>query len=178
MLMKDFPHYWYAVHTRSRFENVVHDGLVKKNIEVFLPRILIRSKRIDRVKLITVPMFSGYLFVQTDQLQEDHLRILKTAGVVSLIGNTDGPVAIPSKSIESLKIMVRSKQEIMTDLKLKRGDMVIVMRGHFAGVEGIFARYKGKGRVIVNIDALGRSASVEVNLDDVEMLHQEMVITA
>lgn len=178
MLMKDFPEYWYAVHTRSRFENVVHDGLAKKDIEVFLPRILVRSKRIDRVKMINVPMFSGYVFVQTGQMHEDHLRIVKTAGVVSLIGNKDGPVAIPSKSIESLRIMVRSNLEIMTDLKLKTGDMVVVTRGPFAGVEGSFVRYKGKGRVVVNIDALGRSASVEVNQDDIEMIHQELVITA
>ena len=36
---------WYVLHTRSRFENVVNDGLAKKAFEVYLPRIQVASKR-------------------------------------------------------------------------------------------------------------------------------------
>ncbi len=56
---------WYAVHTRSRFENVVNDGLAKKSLDVFLPKVLVRSKRRDRKAMIRVPLFPGYLFVRT-----------------------------------------------------------------------------------------------------------------
>ncbi len=57
---------WYALHTRSRFENVVTEGLDKKKIEVFLPKISVRSKRLDRKKIIQVPLFPGYIFVKSD----------------------------------------------------------------------------------------------------------------
>ncbi|MBC8393541.1 MAG: transcriptional antiterminator, partial [Deltaproteobacteria bacterium] len=43
-------------------------------------------------------------------------------------------------------------------------------QGPFAGVTGTFVRYRGRGRVIVNIEALGQFAGVEVNEDDVELL--------
>jgi transcription termination/antitermination protein NusG len=47
---------------------------------------------------------------------------------------------------------------------------VVVVRGPFTGVTGIFVRYKGNNRVVVNIDALGQSAGVEVNEEDVDIL--------
>ena len=46
----------------------------------------------------------------------------------------------------------------------------MVVYGPFAGVTGTFARYRGKGRVIVNIEALGQYAGVDVGEDDVEKL--------
>ena len=54
--------------------------------------------------------------------------------------------------------------------KYSKGDHVVVIHGPFTGVTGIFLRYKGNNRVIVNIDALGQSAGVEVNEEDVEIL--------
>ena len=57
---------WYVLHTRSRFESVVNEALMKKTKEVFLPKILVRSTRRDRKAMIRVPLFPGYLFVKTD----------------------------------------------------------------------------------------------------------------
>ena len=34
---------WYALHTKSRFENVVNEGLSKKALDVFLPKITVKS---------------------------------------------------------------------------------------------------------------------------------------
>ncbi|OQY05013.1 MAG: transcriptional antiterminator, partial [Desulfobacteraceae bacterium 4572_123] len=52
----------------------------------------------------------------------------------------------------------------------KKGDKVIVVNGPLTGVTGFFARYRGKGRVIVTIEALGQYASVDVSEEDVEIL--------
>jgi transcription antitermination factor NusG len=38
----------------------------------------------------------------------------------------------------------------------------MVISGPFAGVTGIFSSYRGDGRVIVNIEALGQFAAVNV----------------
>jgi transcriptional antiterminator NusG len=161
---------WYALHTKSRFENVVFEGLVKKSLTAFLPKVLVRSKRRDRRVMIRVPLFPGYLFVKTDLTPCEHIEIVKTAGVVRFIGNKDGPISVPHETIESLKVMVASDQVITTGYRFSKGDRVAVVSGPFTGVTGIFSRYKGKGRVIVNIEALGQYAGVDVNEEDVEKL--------
>ena len=159
---------WYVLHTKSRFENVVHEGLLKKNLDAFLPKIKVQSKRRDRRLMIQVPLFPGYLFVRSDLSPRRHLEIVKTVGAVRLIGTKDGPVPVPDDTIASLEIMVSTELPVSTGSRLKRGDRVVVVSGPFAGVTGTFVRYRGKGRVVVNIEALGQYAGVEVDKNDVE----------
>jgi len=174
MKTEPFVPAWYALHTRSRFENVVSEGLALKAQDVFLPKILVKSRRRDRKLMLRVPLFPGYVFVKTDLNPYTQLDILKTVGVVRFIGNKDGPIAVPQDNIASLKIMVSTDNPVSTGTRLKKGDRVMVVNGPFMGVVGTFARYRGKGRVIVNIEALGQYAGVEVQAADVEKLPKIM----
>ena len=92
---------WYVLHTRSRFETVVHDGLTKKAHDVFLPKVRVRSKRRDRKVMIDVPLFPGYVFVKSNLHPTHHIDIVKTVGAVRLIGNKQIPVAVPDETIHS-----------------------------------------------------------------------------
>jgi len=89
---------------------------------------------------------------------------------VRLIGSRQGPVPVPDETIESLKIMVASELPIGTGSRLQPGARVMVVQGPFAGVAGTFVRYRRQGRVLVNIEALGQYAGVDVNEDDIEIL--------
>jgi transcriptional antiterminator NusG len=170
MILSKLTSNWYVLHTKSRFENVVNDGLQKKSLEAFLPKIKVPSKRRDRKLMIEVPLFPGYLFVKTVLHPPAHLEIVKTVGVVRLIGNKDGPIPVPPDAIESLKIMVASGHPVDTGSRFQKGDRVMVVAGPFAGVNGLFLRYRGTGRVVVYIEALGQYAQVEVNAEDVEII--------
>jgi transcription elongation factor/antiterminator RfaH len=161
---------WYVLHTKSRHEKVVNDLLLKKSVEAYLPMVTVRSKRRDRKVMIKVPLFPGYVFVKTDLHPTSHLEVVKTAGAVRLIGNKLGPVPVPDDTVDSLQIMVESNHPITTGHQLKSGDKVMVIYGPFAGVVGTFVRYRGKGRVIVNIEALGQYAGVEVSEEDIELI--------
>jgi transcription elongation factor/antiterminator RfaH len=161
---------WYALHTKSRFENVVNEGLAKKTLDVFLPKITVKSRRRDRHKMIRVPLFPGYVFVRTDLNPYEHIEILKTTGAVRLIGSARGPVPIADATMDSLKIMVSTEGEVITGTRFKKGDRVMVVSGPFAGVTGVFSSYRGDDRVIVNIEALGQFAAVNVDATDVEKL--------
>ncbi len=159
---------WYVLHTKSRFENVVKGGLLKKTVEAFLPKITVPSKRKDRKKMIQVPLFPGYVFVKSDLHPTHHLEIVKTAGAVKLVGNESGPISVPDATIESIKIMVESQQPITTGYQFTKGEHVMVVDGPFLGVVGVFERYGGHGRIVVHIEALGQFAAVEVETRDVE----------
>lgn len=168
---------WYVLHTRSKFENVVKNQLLKKDINVFLPLILKLSKRKDRKKTIEVPMFPGYVFVQCDSSPESRLKILKTIGAVKLIGTNKGPVSVKTEAVESLILLSKSKEKIFTGHGYKKGQPVIITKGGMTGVKGIFEKETGKMRVIVQIDILGRYAYTEVNEADIEFLDSTTIIT-
>jgi len=170
MIHRKLERLWYVLHTKSRHENVVSDGLLRKSVEVYLPLITVPSKRRDRKKTIRVALFPGYLFVKTDLHPHTHLEIVKAAGAVRFIGNSQGPLPIADETVESLKIMVGSDHTVTTGNNLKKGDKVMVVHGPLEGVIGTFARYGGKGRIVVNIEALGQYAGVEVSEDDIEIM--------
>ena len=74
--------FWYAIHTRSRHEKVVRDQFGAKGITHLLPLHQKRSIWKDRVKMIEVPLFGGYIFghfALQDRLQHD--ESLKTKGL-------------------------------------------------------------------------------------------------
>jgi transcription antitermination factor NusG len=66
--------------------------------------------------------------------------------------------------------MVVGDHPVTTGYDLKKGDKVLVVGGPFVGVSGTFVRYGGKGRVVVNIEALGQYAGVEVSEDEIEII--------
>jgi transcription antitermination factor NusG len=125
------------------------------------------SAKIEK-KMIRVPLFPGYVFVKSDLSPNHHLDIVKTVGAVKLVGNNQGAISVPTETIDSLKIMVASNQPVETGYQFDKGDQVMVVDGPFAGVTGIFERYGRQGRIVVNIEALGQFAAVEVDVDDVE----------
>ncbi len=161
---------WYVLHTKSRHENVVNEGLLRKSVEVYLPKITVRSKRRDRKATIRVALFPGYVFVKTDLHPNTHLEIVKVAGAVRFIGNKQGPLPIADETVDSLKIMVASDHPVTTGHNLKKGDNVMVIHGPLEGVIGTFVRYGGKGRLLVSVEALGQYAGVEVSEDDIEIM--------
>lgn len=154
---------WYAVHTRSRFEQKVYDGISSKSIEVFLPRIQVMSRRKDRRKKILVPLLPGYLFVNTELNPTEYWDIIKTVGVVRMIGFEGKPVPAKEEEILSLRILDGTDRTVQNRAYMKKGDMVQIMEGPLKGLIGFYLRHKGQNdRVVVSIELLHRSLVVEI----------------
>jgi transcription termination/antitermination protein NusG len=153
---------WYAVHTRSRFEQKVFDGIHSKSIEVFLPRIQVISRRKDRHKKIFVPLLPGYVFVNSLLEPAEYLNILKTAGVVRLIGFEGKPVPAKNDEINSLMILDGTDRSVQNTVYMSKGDRVMIMEGPLKGLVGFYIKAKGQGKVVVSVDLLNRSLEVDI----------------
>jgi transcriptional antiterminator NusG len=160
---------WYCIHTRSRHEDVVYQRLGEKRIEVFLPKLEVWSRRKDRRKKIQKALFPGYLFVH-DALGGVHrLEILKTPGVVKILGNEKGPVSVPEIQIESIKAILDGKSALSPFPYLREGQFVRVVEGPLKGCEGFLLKIKeGKEKLVISVDLLQRSVGVEIDGASVE----------
>lgn len=160
---------WFAIYVQVNHEREVAKRLEQKYIDSFLPLIERWSKRKDRRKKVSVPLFPGYVFVRTILDNYTHVHILKTPGALTLIGNSEGPLSIPHFQIESLQTILRSPEPINLNPYLKEGDWVHVVRGPLSGCMGILLRHNPKkGRLVVSVDIICRSVSVELDVEDVE----------
>ncbi|MDI6753964.1 MAG: UpxY family transcription antiterminator [Thermodesulfobacteriota bacterium] len=163
------PASWYCLYTRSRHEEVVYRRLEEKRIHTFLPFIEVWSKRKDRRQKIKRPLFPGYLFVYENLNSWRRLEILKTAGVVKILGNQTGPTPIPETQIESIKKILNGKAAVSPFPYLKEGQLVLVVDGPLKGCEGFLLKKKEGGeRLIISLDLLKRSVAVEIEGASVE----------
>jgi transcription antitermination factor NusG len=154
---------WYALHTRSHFEQKVYDGLRGKSIETFLPLVQVMSRRKDRRKKIFVPMLPGYVFVHTQLQPEEYYPIIKTAGVVRMVSFKGKPAPANEAEIANLMILDGTDRTVQNRRFMKKGDRVMIMEGPLQGLVGFYLRHKDQtDRVVVSIELLNRSLAVEI----------------
>ena len=160
---------WYVIHVRSKHEAKVEAALQHKGLEIFLPRITVRSRRQDRRVQLQVPLFPGYLFVHTDLEPSNYHKIIGHHGVVRFLGINSHPTPVYSPKVESIKAIVQSDRPYYPWAYLGQGRQVRIMEGPLAGTIGIILRRKEKLRhLVVAVELFQRSVAVELEDEAVE----------
>lgn len=161
------PH-WYAIQTRSRHEKVVRDQLAAKGITHLLPLWRKRSVWKDRIKVIEVPLFGGYLFCYF--ALPDRIAVLETVGVARIVGISGKPVPVPEEQIAAVRTMVEQRLLYDPHPYLAEGMRVRIKRGVLIGAEGILIAKKQKHRLVISVDLIQQAVAVDVDSVDVEPL--------
>ncbi len=160
--------HWYALRTRSRHEKIVRDQLIHQGIEPLLPTVKRLSQWKDRKKEVEVPLFSGYCFVRCNADQK--LPVLKTVGVVDMVGGGQRPEPIPDEEISAIQILMSSVLPYDPHPYLQEGMKVEVVRGPLQGVQGILLRKDKRHRLILGVRIIQQAAAVEIDTADVVAL--------
>lgn len=159
---------WYAVYTIVRHEKAVNSALLEKDIETFLPLREVISQWKDRKKKVLLPLFPGYLFINSNL--EDRLTILNTPGIVRILGVTGSPIPIPDEQVEAIKKLIESRLPYDPYPYYNEGKMVMVVNGPLQGVVGRILQKRTSNKLILSVDLIKRSVSVEVQAEDVELV--------
>jgi transcription antitermination factor NusG len=154
---------WYALHVRSRHEKVVHAQLEAKKQDVFLPLYSARRKWADRWKVVSLPLFPGYVFCRFDP--PSRYSVLATTGVIDIVRLGSEPTAIPDSEIEAVQMIVNSPVPAEPYPNLVEGQSVIISDGPLNGLVATLANVRNALRLVVNVQLLGRAVLVEMDRD-------------
>jgi transcription antitermination factor NusG len=135
-------------------------------VEHFLPLYESMRRWKDRRVKLQLPLFPGYVFVRLSLC--DRLKVLQVPGVARLVGFNGQPAVLPDREIEALRSSTLVPLGAKPHPYLTVGRRVRIQRGILAGVEGILIRRKNALRVVLSIDPIMRSVSVEVDASDLE----------
>lgn len=152
---------WFALQVRSRHEVGVADYLNGKGYEWFLPQYTLRKRWSDRVKEVEAPLFPGYLFCRFNPL--DRLPILKTPGVIQVVGNAHQPIPVDEQEIRAIQALVASGVPNRPWPFMEIGDRVRIDSGPLRGLEGLLVEFKGNHRLVLSVTLLQRSVAVEMD---------------
>jgi transcription antitermination factor NusG len=154
-----FP--WFALQVRSRHEIGVADYLDGKGYKWFLPQYKLRKRWSDRVKEVEAPLFPGYLFCRFNP--QDRLPILKTPGVIQIVGNARQPIPVDEQEINAIQALVASGVPNRPWPYMEVGDKVRIESGPLRGLEGLLVEFKGNHRLVLSVTLLQRSVAVEMD---------------
>ena len=152
---------WYALQVRSRCELGVASHLRGMGYEEFLPLYECRKRWSDRIKEVQTPLFPGYLFCRFDP--QNRLPILKTPGIIQVVGYNRQCVPVDEDEIKSIQMLVTSGIPSQPWPFLKIGEKVRIESGPLRGHEAILVEFKGKRRLILSVSLLQRSVAVEMD---------------
>ena len=159
---------WYAIYVRSRHEKKVANELEERRIEYFLPLIPRLRYWKDRRKIVSLPLFPGYIFVHIKLA--DKVGVLSLDGVVWIISFLNEPAPIPDSQIMDVKKLLSYPERVENIEYIKDGCMVEIMYGPFRGIKGKLVQHRGKKRLVVGIDLINQALSVEVDKDHIKIL--------
>jgi transcription antitermination factor NusG len=158
-LSAGFP--WFALQVRSRYEKKVAYMLDGKGYECFLPTYQSRRRWSDRTKDVELSLFPGYLFCRFNP--QERLPILKTPGLISVVGTARIPTAVDENEIFALQTLVASGLPRQPWPYLQVGQRVRIEYGALSGLEGLLLQHKGCDRVVLSVTLLQRSVAAEID---------------
>jgi transcription antitermination factor NusG len=156
---------WHVAYVVARHEKAVAQELSRRSLESFLPvyhAIHYWNKRRTQVEL---PLFPSYVFVR--MTLRERLRVLQIPAVVHLVTFNGLPASVPEEEIEGLRAAVRLRHT-QPHPYYSLGDRVRIRTGPLKGIEGTLLRQQSSSRLIVAVDFIHRSVSVELEPDDLE----------
>jgi len=164
--ISDYEGHWWVVHTKSRNEKALAHDLIRRKISYFLPmswKIQRKSRRTTRSLL---PLFGGYLFFCGRE--EDRTELMRTDRVANLIEVKDQEQLV--KELVQIEQALRAGAPLTAHKYIKTGQKCRVVAGPLLGLEGVVTTTRGAMRLLLQVDMLGQAASVEIDIDMIEVL--------
>jgi transcription antitermination factor NusG len=168
--------FWYAVYTKPRSEKKVHQRMLERDIDAFLPLVKTVRQWSDRKKTIQIPLISSYVFV--NMAEKDLSKTFLIPGAINVLKHLGKPAKIREVEIDNLKILSGNSHEFDMEpcMKLVEGDIVEVTKGPFMGLIATCEKGCGNHRVVVNIDSLQSCITVNVPLSYLRKIEKKVLV--
>src|SRR3954463_13271600 len=137
---------WVAIYTKQHHEKRVAEYLAEQAFDCYLP--LYTSERRwsnHRIAPLHLPLFPTYLFVRTSPRMR--IRILRTPGVIGIVGRSSVDENISDDEIEILRSGLHLRHPEPHSFAL--GDRVRIAAGPLSGIQGIIVKCKSSFRVVI-----------------------------
>jgi transcription antitermination factor NusG len=164
------PTQWYALYTKPGWEKRVADLLSARDIESYCPVNRVYRQWSDRKKMITVPLFTCYVFVKIHEKKQ--LAVRSTTGVINFVHWLNRPAIIREEEIALIRRFLNEFENVQLEkVSIRNNDPVRITNGVLMGQEGTVLSASDKTIKVV-LPSLGFMMIAEVNIAHVELIRQ------
>ena len=167
---------WYVAHTYSGYENAVKAAIEKfvanRNLQDMILRIEIPMEKVTEVteagvmKEVERKVFPGYVLIKMVMTDDTWHLIRNIRGVTGFVGSANKAIPLTEDEVLAMGI---EKHEIVVLYHV--GDTVRITDGPLATFTGVVENIEPeKNKVSVIVSMFGRETTVDLELDQVEVL--------
>lgn len=154
---------WYVVYTKPRWERKVAERLNEMGLETYCPLIKKTSQWSDRKKIINVPLFNSYVFIQIDDKKRN--RVFEVPGAVRYLFWLGKPATVKNCEIISIQNWLSAPNLYNVTLgQWKKGDKIVLETGPFVTQSAVIQEVKQNHYVMI-LESLGCVLRVDKKKD-------------
>ncbi len=99
------------------------------------------------------------------------MEVVRSApGIICIVAFGGKPHPVPDNEIEALQQIVRGKREYSSFPYVNVGQKVRVISGPLTGISGTVMQFKNRDRLIISLDVIMKSVSVEIDQSEVALV--------
>jgi transcription antitermination factor NusG len=162
--MSDPEPLWNVLHVRPRCEKKMGEYCDAHGLRYELP-LRQETKTYQRRKVtVWKPVFPGYLFVVF--APAERITVLQSNIIVRILVVTDQERLV--HELEQIKTALTVDPTLDACAAFTCGRRALIRGGPFQGLEGVVQTVRGRMRVLLNVEMIGRAVAVEVDMDLLE----------
>jgi transcription antitermination factor NusG len=153
---------WMVLYTRSRWEKKVDLLLKDQMINSFCPLVKTNREWVDRRKIVDVPLFRSYLFVQINHREQT--KVVQTSGVINFIMHGGKPAIIKDTEIDRIRTIVRDYTDVeaIPAHNINIGDHVRITDGPLFNFQGKIEKLQGRSVVMI-LNSIGCALTIKID---------------
>ncbi len=161
----------------ERVCNDIREHVITDNEQIFMPQIERMRKVGGKWNLVLRPMFSGYLFITSNEPKQLYERIHHALGktifkYVKLIRNDEYIIPLSPSDERIVTEMSDEKHVLRASLGYIKGDKLIVTDGPLQGHEGSVVKIdRHKRTAVIEAEFLGEMRHITVGLEVVKKIN-------
>ena len=129
---------WFVAHTKFRGELRAQESFNTLGVNSYVPVYEEKREWSDRIKKITTPAISGYLFFQTEKINYDLVNL--NPYLKSVLRRFGKAVEVKGSEIDAMKNCLKNYTEAVS---FNTGDSVKILSGCLKNKEGIIETIEG-----------------------------------
>lgn len=166
---------WYVCHTFSGYENKVATNLEKivenRHLQDWIHEVRIPTETVEEIKdgerkEYERKIFPGYVLVKMVMTDDSWFVVRNVRGCTGFVGPNGKPVPLTEEEVAALGV---EKKEI--EVRYAVGDTVQIVSGPLENFTGVVEEINREANTVrVTVSMFGRESSVELELDQAELL--------
>ena len=144
---------WNVVYTKPKWEKKVAERLNEIGVVAYCPLVAKERQWSDRKKVVNVPLFNSYIFVQIEEQERN--RVFEIPGAVRYLFWLGKPAMVKDSEIETIQnwLSAPATYEVSLD-EWKKGDKIVLESGPFVSQSAIIQEVK-QNHYIMILESLG-----------------------